>query len=172
MLGGPVFYLGVEVGTLTAMKIIPGDTMRVRVDVEVLKSVPIDSGTYASIAFQGITGVAVIKLAADPGPHAPLEKGKDGPFPVIEVRDTGLSALLDNAPLIVERLDSVLVDINKFLNEENQAYITSILGDFAAFSHALAEEKDSIHELPVLLKQALEELNGTLCTDKCHGRKN
>ena len=29
MLGGPVFYLGVEVGTVTAMEIIPGDPMRV-----------------------------------------------------------------------------------------------------------------------------------------------
>jgi phospholipid/cholesterol/gamma-HCH transport system substrate-binding protein len=162
MLGGPVFYLGVEVGTLTAMKIIPGSTARVRVDIEVLNSVPIDSGTYASIAFQGITGVAVIKLAAEPGTHAPLEKGGDSPFPVIEARDTGLSALLDNAPLIAERLDAVLVGINKFLSEENQVYINSILGDFAALSHALAEEKDSIHELPVLLKQALKALNETL----------
>ena len=41
--------------------------MRVRVDVEVAKSVPINTGSYASLAFQGITGVAVIKLNADPG---------------------------------------------------------------------------------------------------------
>ena len=34
MLGGPVFYLGVEVGTVTAMEIIPGDPMRVRVDAQ------------------------------------------------------------------------------------------------------------------------------------------
>lgn len=164
MLGGPVYYLGVEVGTLTAMKIIPGDIMRVRVDIEILKSVPIDSGTYASIAFQGITGVAVIKLAADPGPHAPLEKGGDGPYPVIQARETGLTALLENAPVIIERLDSVLVDINKFLSEENQAHISSMLGDLATFSHALAGEEDFIRELPPRLKQSVDELNETLAT--------
>ena len=60
MLGGPVFYLGVGVGKVTAMDIIPGDPMRVRVDAEILESAPINSGTYASLAFQGITGVAVI----------------------------------------------------------------------------------------------------------------
>jgi len=162
MLGGPVYFLGVEVGTLTEMKIVTGDVKRVRVDIEILKSVPIDQGTYAGIAFQGITGVAVIKLAADPGPHAPLEKGGDSPYPVIQVRETGLTALLENAPVIVDRLDSVLVDINKFLSEENQAHIASMLGDLATFSHALAEEKDFIRELPPRLMQSVEELNLTL----------
>lgn len=162
MLGGPVYYLGVEVGTLTEMKIVPGDTMRVRVDVEVLRSTPVDKGTYASIAFQGITGVAVIKLAADPGPHGPLEKGPDSPYPVIEERETGLTALLENAPVIIERLDSVLVDINKFLSDENQANIASMLGDLATFSHALAEEKEFIRELPYKLMKSVDELNQTL----------
>jgi len=162
MLGGPVYFLGVEVGTLTGMKIVPGDTMRVRVDIKVLKTVPIDQGTYAGIAFQGITGVAVIKLAADPGPHAPLEKGSEGPYPVIKSRETGLTALLENAPVIIDRLDSVLVDINKFLSEENQTHIANMLGDLAAFSHALAEEKDFIRELPPKLMQSIEELNETL----------
>ncbi|MGA9574471.1 MAG: MlaD family protein [Lysobacterales bacterium] len=162
MLGGPVFYLGVDVGNLTAMKIVPGNPMRVRVDIEVLKSVPVDSGTYASIAFQGITGVAVIKLNADPGQHEPLEKSKDSPFPEIKSRDTGLSALLDKAPVIVERLNSVLDDIDQILSEENQGYIKSMLGDFAAISQSLAEQKEVIGELPVMLKQALTELNATL----------
>jgi len=162
MLGGPVYYLGVDVGTLTAMKIVPGDTMRVRVDIKILKSVPIDTGTYASIAFQGITGVAVIKLAADPGPHPPLEKGEGSPYPVIQARDIGLTALLENAPGIIDRLDSVLVDINKFLSEENQTHISNMLGDLATFSHALAEEKDFIHELPPKLNQSIDELNEAL----------
>lgn len=167
MLGGPVFYLGVEVGTLTAMKIVPGNPMRVRVDVEVLKSVPIDAGTYAGIAFQGITGVAVIKLNADPGEHGPAQKDPDSPYPTIASRDTGFSALLEKAPLIVERLDSVLVEINNVLSEENQAYITKMLSDIAAVSGSLAAEKDVIGELPGLLRQTVTQLNGTL--EQLHG---
>ena len=84
MLGGPVFYLGVEVGTVTAMEIIPGNPMRVRVDARVLKSAPVNNGTYAGLAFQGITGVAVIKLSAEPGEHAPLKKLKGERYPVAE----------------------------------------------------------------------------------------
>lgn len=167
MLGGPVFYLGVEVGTLTAMKIVPGNPVRVRVDIEVLKSVPVNSGTYASIAFQGITGVAVIKLNADPGEHGPVPGHPDSPYPAIESRDIGFSALLEKAPLIVDRLDSVLVEINNVLSEENQAHITNMLADIAAISGALAAEKEAISEIPALLRQSVTQLNGTL--ERIHG---
>lgn len=166
MLGGPVFYLGVEVGTVTAMDIIPGDPMQVRVDTEVLESAPINAGTYASLAFQGITGVAVIKLNADPGSHGPLLRDEDHELPVIAVRDTGFSALLAKAPSIVDKLDSVLVQINQILGEKNREFISSMLGDLSSVTGALASKEEIISELPVLLKQAIEELHGSLAQIK------
>lgn len=162
MLGGPVFYLGVEVGTVTSMDIAPGNPMRVRVDVEVLESAPINAGTYASLAFQGITGVAVVKLKADPGLHEPLQVGKDSPFPVIVVRDSGFTALLDMAPEIAERMDSVLRSINEILGEENRELVSRILDDIASVSETLAAEKEFISELPVLLRGTINELNTTI----------
>lgn len=154
MLGGPVFYLGVDVGTVTAMKIIPGNPMRVRVDAKVLKSTPINAGTYASLALQGITGVAVIKLSADPGIHEPLSVGGDSKYPVIEVRDVGFSALLAKAPGVVERIDSVLMLMEQILGEENRKYVSDMLADFATVTGALAAKEETIGELPVLLKQS------------------
>jgi phospholipid/cholesterol/gamma-HCH transport system substrate-binding protein len=167
MLGGPVFYLGVEVGTVTAMTIIPGNPMRVRVDAEVLQSAPIDSGTYASLALQGITGVAVIKLSADPGVHEPLEltqpeDGKGPGYLVIAVRDAGFSALLNKAPGIVEKLDDVLVQINRLLGEENREMVRAVLADLATVSGALAEQEESIGEIPVTLNNAMVELHASL----------
>jgi phospholipid/cholesterol/gamma-HCH transport system substrate-binding protein len=162
LLGGPVFYLGVDVGTVTAMAIIPGNPMRVRVDAEVLKSAPIDAGTYASLAFQGITGVAVIKLSADPGVHAPLTAGEESKYPVIPVRDAGFSAILAKAPGVVDRIDSVLMLIEEILGEENRTYVSNMLADFSKVTGALAAKEETIGELPVLLKQSIEELQATL----------
>lgn len=162
MLGGPVFYLGVEVGTVTAMTIIPGNPMRIRVDVEVLQTAPIDSGTYASLALQGITGVAVIRLNADPGVHEAL---KNEPL-IITVRDTGFSALLSKAPGIVDKLDEVLVRINRLLGEKNQQAIAQMLADLAAVSSTLASRRDAIGELPVALNDAMTELQASLVTIK------
>lgn len=162
MLGGPVFYLGVEVGTVTSMIIVPGNPMRVRVDARVLKSAPIDAGTYASLAFQGITGVAVIKLYADPGLHDPLKVTQESRFPVIEVRDTGFSALLSKAPAIVDKLDSVLVQINQVLGEENRMLVSDMLEDVAGLTDELASKRESIGEIPDLLKTSLEQIDSSL----------
>ncbi len=162
MLGGPVFYLGVEVGTVTSMDIVPGNPMRVRVDAEVLKSAPINGGTYASLAFQGITGVAVIKLYADPGVHDPLQITAESKFPVIVVRDTGFSALLSKAPAIIEKLDAVLVQINQVLGEENRELVSGMLVDIAGVTNELASQKETIGELPGLLKTSLQEIDSSL----------
>lgn len=162
MLGGPVFYLGVEVGTVRSMEIIPGNPMRVRVDVEVLKSAPVNAGTYASLAFQGITGVAVVKLNAEPGEHGALQTGPDSHLPVIMVRDVGFSAMLAKAPAIIDKLDSVLVQVGHVLGEDNRQLVTSVLEDISGISSELATQKETIGELPVLLKKTAEELNNSL----------
>ena len=159
MLGGPVFYLGVEVGTVTAMEIIPGNPMRVRVDARILKSAPINSGTYASLAFQGITGVAVVKLNADPGDHEHLEKDGNNDRLVIRVKDTGFSALLAKAPGIAEKMDSVLVQINQLLGQENREFVGAMLGDIATVTNALASQEEAISEIPVLLETTIKQLN-------------
>jgi phospholipid/cholesterol/gamma-HCH transport system substrate-binding protein len=162
MLGGPVFYLGVGVGTVTAMTIIPGNPMTVRVDAEVLKSAPINAGTYASLAFQGITGVAVIKLNADPGIHETLKTGKKGGHRVIPVRDAGFTALLAKAPGVVDKLDSILVNVNEILGEENRKFVSDMLEDLSSVTGALAAKEETIGELPVLLKEVIQDLQGNL----------
>jgi phospholipid/cholesterol/gamma-HCH transport system substrate-binding protein len=162
MLGGPVFYLGVEVGTVIAMTIIPGDPMQVRVDARVLKSAPVDQGTYASLAFQGITGVAVIKLNADPGVHEPLQLKAGQQNPVIVVRDSGFSALLAKAPNVVDKLDTVLEQINQILGPENREFVNTLLEDLSRVSGALASQEDVISKIPGTLQQTIEELHDNL----------
>ena len=166
MLGGPVFFLGVEVGTVTAMSIIPGDLMRVRVDARVLKSAPINSATFASLALQGITGVAVIRLSADPGGFVPLVKKDGETHPVIVVRDTGFSALLAKAPNVVDKLDTALVQINQILGSENRKFISTILGDLAKVSTSLAAQEQAISEIPATIQKAVEELHSSLAQIK------
>ena len=77
MLGGPVFFLGVSVGEVTSLAIVPGNPVGVLVDIEVLDSTPVNAGTWATLAAQGITGVSVINLSSDPGTHSQLRAGED-----------------------------------------------------------------------------------------------
>ena len=160
--GGPVSFMGVNIGSVTAMQLIRRDDMTVRVDIEVLASTPVDSGTFASLAFQGITGVAVINLGSDPGSHAPIELTEGVQYPVIPVRDVGFSALLSRAPEIMDGLDELLAQANLLLGEQNRAAITSTLEDLQAILSSLAQSKETIARLPDELSQVLAGAQATI----------
>ncbi len=160
--GGPVNFMGVNIGSVTGMQLLRREDMTVRVDIEVLESTPVDSGTFASLAFQGITGVAVINLSSDPGSHAPIEMTAGVEYPVIPVRDVGFSALLARAPEIMDGLDDLLTQANELLGEQNRAAIASTLEDLQLIISALAESKETIARLPDELSQVLAGVQDTI----------
>jgi len=147
-LGGPVYYLGVNVGRVADMKLLPGAQIRVQVDIDVLADTPINAGTYGSLMAQGITGVSVINIAGEPGDHGPLPTPEGFKHPLIPVRQTGLSALLSDAPLTMYKLNTALDQLNLVLGEENRAAAAQLLQNLEALTTSLAEERDAFAALP------------------------
>jgi len=160
--GGPVNYMGVNVGSVISMQLIRQQDMKVRVDVDILESTPVDGGTFASLAFQGITGVAVVNLSSDPGHHESLQSGPGDDYPVIPVRDVGFAALMSSAPRIMQRLDDLLVQANKLLGEENQAAISGTLNDLQTLASSLAQSQETIASLPQDLSKTLTGIQATI----------
>lgn len=162
MLGGPVYYLGVGVGNVTRTEIIPGDPMTVQVDIEVLASTPVDTGTWASLYYQGITGVAVINLYGDPGMNLPLKTPPGQENPVINVRDAGLAAVLADAPAIMSKLDDLLERAGALLGGENRRLVTGTLSNLEALSASLADNETGFADLPGEINATLAEFRASL----------
>ena len=162
--GGPVFYLGVNVGEVISTELVPGKQIKVQVDLKVLKSTPIDSGSTASLMGQGITGVTVINISGTPGEQAPLKVTEGFKYPLIPVKQTGLSALLANAPQTIAKLNQLLDQANLLLGEENRESITAMLHHLDSLTGDLANEGDTIAELPGELKTLLQDARTTLKT--------
>jgi len=160
--GGPVKYMGMNIGTVIAMQLEQKNGIRIRVDIEILESTPVDHGTYASLALQGITGVAVVNLASDPGDHAALEKPKDEPYPVIPVRVVGFSALMASAPEIMSKLDHLLTQAGAMLGEENQGSVAGVLNNMQDLTASLAEERETIAEIPRNLNETITDIQATV----------
>jgi len=160
--GGPVKYMGMNIGSVVDMKLEQKNGIRIRVDIEILESTPIDHGTWASLALQGITGVAVVNLATDPGDHAPLETEEGEPYPIIPVRITGFSALLADAPEIMGKLDNVLTLAGELLGEQNQASISGTLDNIEELTESLSEQRKTIAEIPANLNQTITEIQNTV----------
>jgi phospholipid/cholesterol/gamma-HCH transport system substrate-binding protein len=159
-LGGPVFFMGVQVGEVADLTIVPGNPASVRVEIRIREEAPVDTGTWATLAAQGITGVSVINLSAEPGAHDPLRALAGEPLPVIPYRDTGFSALLSSAPEVLEKMDRLLANANVLLGEENQRAVAEVLGNIERLTQALTAQEDQLNALPGALGATLADLRG------------
>ncbi len=161
-LGGPVYYLGVNVGNVSEMRLIPDQHVKVRVDIDVLADTPINNGSYASLNAQGITGVTVINIAGEPGEYGPLKKTKDFDHPLIPVRQTGLSALLSSAPETMAKLNLVLDQAAELMGEQNREVVTQMLLHIESLTSALAQEREAFAALPGEMKALMTETRATV----------
>lgn len=161
-LGGPVFYLGVNVGRVASMNLVPGPQVKVRVDIDVLADTPINSGSYASLMAQGITGVQVVNIAGEPGEFKPLEKPPGEDYPLIPVRQSGLSALLADAPQTITKLNHLLDQANELLGEQNRLVIADMLQDIQSLTAELATERQTIAALPGEVQSLLTDARATM----------
>ena len=160
--GGPVNFMGVNIGSVTGMQLVRSGDMNVQVDIEVYENTPVDSGTFASLAFQGITGVAVINLGSDPGKHDTLALKPGHEFPVIPVREVGIAALLSSAPKIMTRMDDLLTHADELFNEQNRAAIADTLTGLNSIIASLAENRETIARLPSELENTLAGIQATV----------
>jgi phospholipid/cholesterol/gamma-HCH transport system substrate-binding protein len=159
--GSPVRYMGVDVGEVVDLELITNRDTQVAVHIAVAGSTPIHSGTYASLTYQGITGVAYINLAADYGEFPGLQARAPGHPPIIPARDVGLPALLAQSGNITAKIDGVLDQAGDLLGERNQASLSRSLANLAVLSDALAGERQTIAALPGRFSAGLAELRST-----------
>lgn len=161
-LGGPVYFMGVAVGRVADMGLISDDRIKVRVDIDVAADTPIDAGSYAGLMPQGITGVNVINIATEPGDQGPLPHTEGFEYPLIPVRQTGLSALLAQAPDTMTKLNALLDQANEMLGEVNRAAIARTLTNVESVAAALADNREAIAALPGEMRALVSASRATI----------
>ena len=112
--GDPVKYRGVDVGTVKSMMIDPDNSRLVRVDVRLRKETPVKTDTKASLEMKGITGVVFIELnGGDPAAQTLLAVTPPDTIPEIPSEKTGLKAMLDDLPKLVQKFSSIEDQVKK-----------------------------------------------------------
>lgn len=112
--GDPVKYRGVDVGTVKSMIIDPDNSRLVRVEVRLRKETPVKTDTRASLTLKGITGVVYIELnGGDPAAQTLLAATPPGKMPEIPSEKSGLKAMLDELPKLVEKFGAIEDQVGK-----------------------------------------------------------
>ncbi len=144
------------------IQLFPAEDAKIEVRIEIAASTPIDSGTYASLGYQGITGVAYINLAAEPGDQGALVATAGHDVPVIPTRDVGIAALLSSGPELLAQVNNVLSDFRRLLSEKNLGAATRSLENIEQLTGALTEQRAELADLPIRMNASLDQLQLTL----------
>jgi phospholipid/cholesterol/gamma-HCH transport system substrate-binding protein len=114
--GDPVTFRGVEVGSVKSMAIDPDNSRLVLVEVRLRKEAPVKTDTRASLQMKGITGVVNIELnGGDQTAEMLIATTPQGTIPEIPSEKTGLKAMLDALPKLVEKFSAIEDQIKKVM---------------------------------------------------------
>jgi phospholipid/cholesterol/gamma-HCH transport system substrate-binding protein len=132
--------------------------------MEVDRDAPMNRGTFATLSFQGVTGLAFIQLA-DHGKNAPRLQPNDEVPPRIPLEPGLLSRLEERGEVILDRVNEVAGRVNTLLGDSNQKRIAAALDNIARTASTTSELATSLNStvkqrLDPALQQATVTLKG------------
>lgn len=145
--GSGVTFSGVPVGQIKDIKLWKPDPDFVRVRISIDADTAIREGTTATISGVGFTGVSEIQLDGGIKGAPSISCPKENPRsvcpagkPVIPTKPGALGELLNNAPLLLERLSTLTERLTNILSDKNQQSIEAILDNVESLSGSLATQ--------------------------------
>lgn len=141
----PVRYRGVDVGKVGSIgfdSTVPGNVL---IRLEIDRGAPVTRDTFATLSYQGITGLAFVQLDDSGQPSTRLEGDASHP-PRIPLKPSLLTKLESKGDAIVDRVEQVMTRASQLLGDDNQRRFSSALdklGSAAADASLLAQRLDS-----------------------------
>ena len=151
--GSNVSFSGVPVGQVTKISLLPNRPEFVWVRIDVDEQTPVLQGTSAQIHGVGFTGVSEIQLTGAERGRPPIQQMGPQGCPVIPATSGGISALLNSAPELIDRIQRLTERLTELLSDKNQNSISDILENIDATTAELRkhapEMGDTIAEIKI-----------------------
>jgi phospholipid/cholesterol/gamma-HCH transport system substrate-binding protein len=152
--GGPIRYLGVDVGRVRAIRIDKRDASRVQVIADIDSGTPISDTTTAQLSLAGVTGLLFIDLRQNVDrreimPPVPSER-----YPVINTVQSSFDSFLSQLPVLAERAAELLERAQVIFSVENSEALGRTIQNLEATSNQMPDTMKKVNALVV-------ELGGT-----------
>jgi phospholipid/cholesterol/gamma-HCH transport system substrate-binding protein len=152
---------GVVVGQVKSIRFDPDDPLRVLVRIEVDETTPVTLGTFATLGYQGITGLAYISLD-DSGNDRDLLPTSADKVAQIELRPSLVDQLTESGQELLVNAGETTKRLNALLDETNRKRLTDTLANLDVLSRQMivvAERLEPVLAgLPRVEAQALATL--------------
>lgn len=138
-LQAPVRYRGIGIGKVTTLGFDPQNQGNARVRITVDENAPISTSTFATLNFQGVTGLAFVQLDDDASETSkPLPDPSKG-YPKIPIRQNLLSSLSDQSTTMLAQVEETSKRINQLFAPENQQLLMGMVTNLAQAANDLGK---------------------------------
>jgi phospholipid/cholesterol/gamma-HCH transport system substrate-binding protein len=154
-----VTFNGVNVGKVLTIALDRTNGSLVRVRVEVAASTPVRVGTEATVASQGVTGVAYVGLEGGEPRAKFLTPDPLTGVAEIPSKPTVVQGLLADAPDLLAQAISVLDDMGRFTTPQNADHVTQILTNLNNASTKLGAIMDELTKASASFSGAADKIS-------------
>jgi phospholipid/cholesterol/gamma-HCH transport system substrate-binding protein len=162
--GSNVTFSGVPVGQIKQISLLPERPEFIWVRINVERDTPVLQGKTAEIHGVGFTGVSEIQLTGATRGARPIAQAGPQGCPVIPSSTSGLGALLNSAPELMERIQRLTERLTELLSDKNQNSISDILENLDRTTRVIADRSPDLADAITNAKLALA--NAAVATDK------
>ena len=148
----PVRYKGVTVGRVLSIALDTEKTGNVLLRFAVDSTAPMTTSTFATLGFQGVTGLAFIQLDDAGGTFQALADDDDSP-PRIPMRPSLMSRLSDQGAGLLTQLDEASQRVNQLLAAPNQKKLIDAIANLGQAAAQIGHVVEQAN-LPVLTQDA------------------
>jgi phospholipid/cholesterol/gamma-HCH transport system substrate-binding protein len=161
----PVRYKGVTVGRVQSISLDPQTLGNVLIRIAVDGTAPISPTTFATLGFQGVTGLAFIQLD-DTGPTSAVLASSDEQPGRIPMRPSLMSRLSDQGAGLLTQLDEATQRVSQLLAAPNQKKLMDAVGNLGQAAANIGQFAQQANQanLPALVQEAgatLKSLHST-----------
>lgn len=158
-----VRYKGIKVGNVTDIDFDDKNPGQLILRLEVIPDTPVTSATFATLAYQGVTGIAFVQLDEDKTAGASVPLAQDGTTQRIPLRPGVMQNLEERGLAILTQTEELTRRINSLLDPKNRQTMISAVDNInkaAEAWQALPNKLNpSLDKLPELIDQTQNTLN-------------
>jgi phospholipid/cholesterol/gamma-HCH transport system substrate-binding protein len=164
-----VRYRGLDVGKVDNITFDPREPGQILIHISVRPDTPVTQSTFATLGYQGVTGIAYVQLDDD-GSRPVKVPSDDGQVARIELRPSILDQLQNRGLAILEQTEEIAKRINNMLAPANQQ---AILAAFDSVNKAATQLETiprqlepTLAKLPTMANQAQQALSALTTLSK------
>jgi phospholipid/cholesterol/gamma-HCH transport system substrate-binding protein len=134
-----VRYKGVLVGRVQSIALDPQVPGQIRIRIAVEPQTPLTTATFATLSYQGVTGLAFVQLD-ETGTSAQVQPlVTDGGVARIPLQSGFVSRLTEQGGNLLEKLDTASQQFNTLLQPQNQTILLNSIQQMGEAAHQMAE---------------------------------